>query len=101
MSLCLLISWISVQAFAQLPVTHLEGIFPAGGRSGETVEVTINGVDLDDVNQLLFSQDGITAKPKMSEPTPFDEGPQPIENQFVVTIGVNLPAGRYEDRCRG
>lgn len=101
LSLCFVISWISTQTFAQLPVAHLEGIFPAGGRIGETVEVTINGVDLDDVNQILFSHDGITAKPKVSEPTPFDVGPQPIENQFVVTIGANVPAGRYEVRCRG
>jgi hypothetical protein len=100
-SLWLLINVAWMQASAQLPVTQLEGIFPAGGRIGETVEVTISGTDLDDVNQLIFSNDAITAKQKLGEPTPFDEGPQPIENQFVVTIGANVPAGRYEARCRG
>ena len=88
-------------AIAQLPATRLDGVFPAGGRIGETVEMTISGADLDDVNQLLFSVDGISATQKMAEPTPFDEGPQPIENQFVVTIGAGVAPGRYEVRCRG
>ncbi len=97
----LLLNLTWMQAAAQLPVTQLEGIFPAGGRVSETVEVTIVGTDLDEVNQLIFSSDAITAKQKMGEPTPFDDGPQPIENQFVVTIGANVPTGRYEVRCRG
>lgn len=97
----LLLNLTWMQAAAQLPVTQLEGVFPAGGRVGETVEVTIVGTDLDEVNQLIFSSDAITAKQKMGEPTPFDDGPQPIENQFIVTIGANVPAGRYEVRCRG
>lgn len=96
---CLLVG--VAPAIAQLPATRLDGVYPAGGRVGETVEVTISGLDLDDVNQLIFSSDGISATQKMAEPTPFDEVPQPIENQFVVTIGPGVAAGRYEVRCRG
>ncbi|MDA1053713.1 MAG: PPC domain-containing protein [Planctomycetota bacterium] len=88
-------------ASAQLPATRLDGLFPAGASPGQTVDVTIFGGDLDDVDKLQFSHVGITAARKMAEPTPFDEGPQPIENQFTLTIAGDVPAGRYTVRCQG
>ena len=88
-------------AYGQLPATRLDGLFPPGGQVGQAIDVTINGADLDDVDQLLFSNKGIVAKPKMAEPTVFDEQPQPVENQFVVSIDANVPPGNYEVRCRG
>ncbi len=93
--------WGGRIAEAQLPATRLEGIFPAGAAPNSTVEVVISGTDLDDVNRLLFSHPGITAKQKMAEPTPFDEGPQPVENRFLVTLAGNVPPGNYEVRCQG
>jgi len=86
---------------AQLPTTRLDGIYPAGGASGSSFEMQIFGGDLDEARELLFSHAGITAKPKMGEPTPFDEGPQPIENTFAVTIAGDVPPGNYTVRCRG
>lgn len=88
-------------AWAQLPAARLDGVFPAGGKAGDTIDVTIFGGDLDDVGQLIFSHQGISAKPKLAEATPFDDGPQPIENQFVVSIASNVPPGGYEVRCQG
>jgi len=88
-------------AIAQLPATRLDGVFPAGGKAGETIETTISGGDLDHVDRLLFSHPGITAKPKLADATPFDDGPQPIENQFMVSIANNVPPGGYEVRCQG
>lgn len=87
--------------WAQLPAARLDGLFPAGAAPGSSVEVTIAGVDLDDVDRLLFSHEGIKATRKMAESTKFDDGPQPIENTFVVAIDAGVAGGNYEVRCQG
>ena len=43
--------------FAQLPAARLAGVFPAGAVPGATLEVTIAGDDLDNVDRLLFSHE--------------------------------------------
>ena len=91
----------STSLFAQLPATRLDGVFPAGAAPGATLEVTIAGDDLDDVDRLVFSHDGLTFVRKMAEATPFDEGPQPVENVFAVTVAANVPPGNYDVRCLG
>src|SRR5262245_354763 len=88
-------------AFAQLPSTRLASIFPPGSKAGETVEVVIAGADLDDVAELHFSHPGITAKPKLAVPGPFDKGPQAVANTFVVAAAANVPVGSYEARAIG
>lgn len=87
--------------FGQLPAARLDAIHPSGGSPGQTLEVTLIGADLDDAASLSFGHGGITAVRKMAEPTPFDEGAQPVENVFVVTIASDVPAGEYEVRCQG
>lgn len=89
------------RAEAQLPATRLDGIYPAGGNAGLSFEVTIGGQDLDDVDRLHFSHAGITAEQKTTEPGPFDDGPQPVPNTFLVTIDQNVPVGLYEVRAEG
>lgn len=91
----------STGLFAQLPATRLDGVFPAGAALGATVEVTISGDDLDDVDRLIFSHEGITFARKMADVTPFDEGPQPIENVFSITVAANVAPGNYDVRCQG
>lgn len=86
---------------AQLPATRLDGVFPAGGNPGQTIELTLAGANLDDVAQLQFSHPGITAVQKTADPGPFDKGPQPVPNTFLVTIAANVPLGVYDLRCHG
>ncbi|REJ88128.1 MAG: hypothetical protein DWQ34_23180 [Planctomycetota bacterium] len=88
-------------AVAQLPAARLDGIFPAGGSPGATVETTITGANLDDADRLHFSHPGITAERKLADPGPFDEGPQPVPNEFVVTIKQDVPPGHYTVRTQG
>ncbi|MBI1310169.1 hypothetical protein GC176_02595, partial [bacterium] len=76
-------------------------MFPPGGQAGQSFAATISGADLDDVDRLIFSHPGITASRKMAEPGPFDNGPQPVENEFLVTIKGDVPAGQHEVRCQG
>jgi hypothetical protein len=59
-------------AQAQLPQTRLYSVFPPGAKAGASVELTLaGGVDLDEVNRLLFDHPGITAVPKMQGDQPY------------------------------
>jgi hypothetical protein len=88
-------------AEGQLPSAKLQVVFPAGGRQGATVEVSLAGADLDEADRLLFSHPDISAAPKTSDPAPFQKGPQPVANRFVVTIKPTVPPGIYEVRALG
>ena len=89
------------RAFAQLPAARLDAVHPAGAAPGSTVDLTIQGADLDDVTGLLFSHPGITAEPKRAAPGPFDDAPQTVPDTFVVTVAADVPPGRHAVRCRG
>lgn len=88
-------------ALAQLPAARLSSIFPPGGKAGAKVEVTITGVDLDDCDRLWFSDERISATPKMSPPGEFDAAPNPVANTFEVTIPADVAPGAVECRAIG
>jgi Bacterial pre-peptidase C-terminal domain. len=88
-------------AWAQLPASRLNSVFPPGGARGSSVEVTLSGTDLDLVEKLHFSHPGLSAAPKTRDPKPFEEGPQPVPNVFVVTIASDVPPGTYDVRAVG
>ena len=74
---------------AQLPQTRLLAVFPQGAQSGQSVDVTVaNGTDLDELDRMIFSHPGITAK--------FKSG-----STFTVTVAANVPVGTYEARVHG
>lgn len=90
----LLIALVAAPARAQLPQTRLSSIFPCGGKAGTTVDFTLTGgVDLDEVDRLLFNHAGITATPKTQKVAGRD---QPIANAFRVAIRPDVPPGVYE-----
>ena len=85
---------------AQLPGAAFSTIFPPGAKFGTTTDIQVAGGDLIDLQELLFSHPGIIAKQKMQKPNEFlDE--LPIQGQFAVTIGADVPAGIYEARVVG
>lgn len=86
---------------AQLPSARLTSIFPAGAQAGTKVEVTITGIDLDDVDRLWFSDSRITATQKMTPPGEFEPEPNPVPNTFEVTIPADIPVGAVECRAIG
>ena len=83
-------------ALAELPLIRLTSVFPAGGRSGTTFEITAAGIDLDDATNLLFSAPGISALPKLR---PNSTRPEP--NKFVVTIASEIAPTVCEVRMAG
>ena len=84
---------------AQLPQTRIYSVFPPGGQTGQTFEVTImSGEDTDELKSLHFTHPGITAVPKTQE---VEGKPQPVDNVFVVTIAADVPPGVYEVAAEG
>jgi hypothetical protein len=85
----------------QLATTRLTSIFPAGGQQGTQLDVTITaGTDLEGVNRLWFSHPGITAIQKTAVPEGKTD-PEPVANQFRVSIGTDVAPGLYELRAVG
>jgi hypothetical protein len=91
----------TASAWAQLPATQLTSVFPPGGKQGATVEFTVAGVDIDDLEKLVFSHPGITGVQKMTAPTELEPTPKPVAGQFTVTIAADVPPGRHEVRAVG
>jgi len=73
---------------AQLPAARLESLSPRGARVGESVEVRLQGVDLEGVESLLFSHGGLTAVPL--------EG-----GRFRIDLASEVPVGVHEVRALG
>ncbi len=92
----------SVDVRAQtLPVARLFSIFPAGGKQGTTVDVTIAGADLEGVSKLYFSEPRITAVQKMVPAGLGESGPQGVPGQFTITIPADAKPGICEVRAVG
>jgi len=95
-SLVVLLALIySVTVSAQsvcFPSPRLLTTVPMGGQVGTEFDVTISGEHLEDIEQLVFSHPGITARAKQRA----DGTPEP--NQFVVSVAADVPPGMHEAR---
>ena len=80
---------------ADLPAAQLSSVFPPGARIGTTVEVTVAGDDLDELNDLRFSHPGVFARASL------DATGKPQANRFVVAVAPNVPPGSYDVRAVG
>lgn len=76
---------------AELPLARLQSIFPPGGQTGSTLEVKVEGADLDDATALRFSAPGIVG----------EHHPTNATGAFLVNISSNVPPGLYEARVLG
>jgi hypothetical protein len=73
-----------------LPLPRLLTIVPPGGQAGTTVDVTIGGEGLEEVERLVFSSPGIGAEAR------HDAEGKPIPGGYRVTIGADVAEGVYE-----
>ena len=85
---------------AELPNPRLLVVSPAGGQQGTQVEVTIEGDDLDEATDLIFSHPGITATAKLTA-RPFETAPQPFSTTYTVTVAKDAPPGFHDVRVAG
>lgn len=81
-------------ASAQLPAARLTAVTPPGAKAGATVELKVEGIDLDDATSLQFSHPGITAKKP-------DGDTKGKANTFTVAIAGDVPVGVYDCRVSG
>jgi hypothetical protein len=80
------------------PSPKIYVVSPAGGKAGSSFEVSVYGQDIENADNLLFSQPGIKAEPSKSAPPP---PPDPKKKQPGPKIGpltiskfkVTIPAG--------
>jgi len=81
------------------PRPRLLVVSPCGGRAGSSLEVTLNGQNLDDPQELLFSHPGIKAEavPPPASPKKGKPAPKP-QARFRVTIGRDVPFGLHDVR---
>ncbi len=94
---------VQAQSFSRARLTH---VTPPGAKAGTTVEVVIDGVNLDDVESLYFSQPGIKAE-RVPDPVPDTTidpktkkkpAPPPKVIRFKVSVPANTPVGTCDVR---
>jgi len=82
-------------AHAQMPVARLDHAFPAGGKAGTEVEMTIAGPDLVDVTGLVFDAPGFTVTKidglKFKVGVPADGARGMREVRAVGKYGISSP----------
>src|SRR5712671_5319765 len=81
---------LSLAALADLPSPRLDRIAPLGAGAGTSIEVEVQGADLEDVKSLRFDHPGFAAQPVPMK-----------ERLFKVTIAADVPAGTYDVRTVG
>lgn len=94
------------------PQPRITSAFPMGTKAGTTVEVTINGTDLDDATLLHFSHPGLRGELIVPPTPPTDPKAKPDPNKgkmtkkagtptavkFKVTAAPDVPPGQYDVR---
>ena len=78
----------SLKAQADLPLARLNTVFPMGAHPGTTVDVTLEGADLEGTTQLYFSKPGVSATH--------------VEGlKFRIAVAADVPTGPIDVRAIG
>lgn len=93
--------FIVTPAFAKFPSPELQEIYPAGGKAGTEVIVTIDGQDLEEIKELKFSNSEIKAERVYYLKSKNWSEPRPKGKTFKVTIPKNIEPGNYDVRVLG
>src|SRR5436853_2529807 len=86
--LSLALCFLPSPAFAQLPLIRLDRIQPLGSKAGSSLDLEVQGKDLDDLQGLHFDHPGLSAKLLK-------------DRKFEVSIAPDVPVGTYEIRAVG
>lgn len=97
--LCAFLWTQTLSAF--MPNPDLLTITPPVARAGSTVEVSVNGDNLDELTTLRFEDSRIKVEPVMNPANELQPKPQPVGDRFKVTIPESVEPGIYEVRTLG
>ncbi len=89
---CLLASFIKT-TFADLPTPRLDVLQPAGVVAGNTVDVIVQGNDLDGCETLVLGHSGLRAE--------FLKAENPNRLHFKLTASGDVPVGTYDVYASG
>jgi hypothetical protein len=81
---------VSTPARAEVPYPRFDRLQPLGLAAGGSVEVEINGGDLEGLSALRFDQPGLSAEPIAGK-----------ERWFKIMAAADVPAGTYDVRLIG
>lgn len=97
-----LLSALDQPVQAQFLPCELRSLSQAGGQSGTSFPMrATSGSNLEELDSLVFSHPGITAEQGTLDPLPFSDQRRPDYGNFTVTVGKDVPAGRYAIRVAG
>lgn len=82
------VSSLNTRAHGELPSPELKTVYPAGGKVGSTVRVSLEGTNLEGPTGLRFSDARVTAEKSGG-------------NQWQLSIPADLPVGLYDVRAVG
>lgn len=75
----------SARLAAELPMIRFHRLQPLGAAAGSSVEVEIQGADVEGLDRLLFDHPGLTAQPVPDQ-----------ERRFLVSVAPDVPPGTYD-----
>lgn len=81
---------LAFPARAELPSPRFDRLQPLGLAAGGSVDVEVNGADLEGLSALHFDQPGLSAEPIAGK-----------ERWFKITAAADVPAGTYDVRLVG
>lgn len=99
--LALLSGFASAQFSGFLPNPDLLTVSPAFANAGSTIEVTITGKAMDEIETLRFADERIRVEPVRKTPDEFFPEGELVPNRFAVTIPEDVEPGVYEVRSLG
>jgi hypothetical protein len=88
-------------AQAQLPTAELHTVYPPVAAAGQTIEVSLTGLNLDELSALQFSDTRVKGEPVMLPASEFRKYPAQDGTKFKVTVPADLPEGTLEVRAAG
>ncbi len=97
----LLAAMCAPSLFAQLPTGDLSRLEPRSAKAGETVRISLNGSNLEELTELRFTHPGITAKPVMLPADEFFPKSRMDGSKFAVAVAEDVPPGIYDARAVG
>ncbi|MGI9466891.1 MAG: PPC domain-containing protein [Rubripirellula sp.] len=87
---------------AQFHVCELRSLSRTGGQQGTDFDLDVVAGDrLNEANDLVFSNPGITAVQRTTAVLPFSDSPVGLSGKFRVSVDAAVPPGAYEVRVSG